>query len=43
MAAATVVSAPASVVLLVYMAGVLVFLSLPVGVRMIARRSDAEA
>ena len=43
MAAATVVSALASVVLLVYMAGVLAFLSLPAGARMIARRSDAEA
>ena len=43
MAATTVVGGIASVVLLVYMASVLIYLSLPAGARMIARRSDAEA
>ena len=43
MAAATVVSGPGLAVLLVYMSGVFVFLSLPAGIRMMARRSDAEA
>jgi hypothetical protein len=42
MAAATVVSTPASVVAFVYIAGVLVFLSLPAGARMIARGPGAE-
>ena len=41
MAAATAVDTPASVVGLVFIAGVLVFLSLPVGARMIARNSAA--
>jgi hypothetical protein len=41
-AAATVFSTPAPVVLFVYLAGVFVFLSLPAGARMIARRSGAE-